>query len=197
MRYFLSCVSGIAVSLALFLMMTYLIDKHETPPVAPKVDTHLNFAIIDKPKPDIQEQEKLKPPPVKPTPIVKRQIFTIEPLVAVDLPTPPTTILMTSSDVPVANPQPPELGDITPPDMTVLVGSRVEYPALAERRNLEGFVLLENTVDKYGKVIDVRVIESSHFVFEQAAREAVLKWKYTQSTSNRRLDKKRIAFNLD
>ena len=196
MRYILSCVAGIAVSLALFLMMTYLIDKHEIPPEPPP-PVFPEFAAYEKPDPVIQEAEEFKPPPIDLPPTSPRQIFTIEPLVVVNLPTPLTTIQMTSSDIPAANPQPPELGDITPPDMTVLVGSRVEYPAVAERRNLEGFVLVENTVDKYGKVIDVRVIESSHYVFEKAAKEAVLKWKYSQSALNKRVDKKRIAFNLD
>ena len=197
MRYILSCIAGITVSLALFLMMTYLIDKHEIPPDPPKVDALLTFAVYEKPEPVIQDQEEFKPPPINPPPTAPRQIFIIEPLDAVDLPMPPRPVQLTGSDIPAAQPQPPVLDDIPPPDMTVLVGSRVEYPAVAERRNLEGFVLVENTVDKYGKVIDVRVIESSHYVFEKAAREAVLKWKYSQSELNKRFDKKRIAFNLD
>ena len=196
MRYILSCVAGIAVSLALFLMMTYLIDKHEKLPELPP-QVFPEFAAYEKPEP-----QPIDTPPIKPPPVIEQQP-TFEPPVypnptvdPIDLPIPPT-VRLASTDIPITSPRPPELGDIPPPDMTVLVGSTVKYPDAATRRNLEGFVVVENIVDKYGKVIDVRVIESSHYVFEKAAREAVLKWKYSHSVLNKRVDKKRIAFKLD
>ena len=154
--------------------------------------------MLDKPEPVIDDFDKLEPPPpVTPTPLVRHQDFPIEPLNPFDMPLPPTPVQLTTGSVPGIAAQSPTLGKFPPPDVSVLVGSKVKDPAAAERRNLEGFVLVENTVDKYGTVIGVRIIESSHHVFEKAAREAVLKWKYSRSELNQRVDKKRIAFNLD
>jgi periplasmic protein TonB len=44
--------------------------------------------------------------------------------------------------------------------------------------NLEGYVLLEFTVTSEGLVRDPRVIESSHQIFERAAVDAVLRFRY-------------------
>lgn len=52
------------------------------------------------------------------------------------------------------------------------------YPRTALIRGLEGYVLLEFTVTTTGAVRDPIVLESSHKVFERAALEAALKFKY-------------------
>jgi protein TonB len=52
------------------------------------------------------------------------------------------------------------------------------YPQRAQRRGLEGFVVLEFTVTKTGSVRDVKVIESSNAVFERSAMNAIQKFKY-------------------
>lgn len=52
------------------------------------------------------------------------------------------------------------------------------YPARALARKLEGYVLVEFTVTTAGTVTDVAVIESTSPLFEQAAVDAALKFKY-------------------
>jgi protein TonB len=52
------------------------------------------------------------------------------------------------------------------------------YPVRALQRRLEGFVIVEFVVTTSGAVRDVQVIESSSEVFEEAAIEAALKFKY-------------------
>lgn len=53
------------------------------------------------------------------------------------------------------------------------------YPQRAMQRGLEGWVLLEFTVTPSGSVRDVRVVESQPpGVFDEAARDAALKFKY-------------------
>ena len=52
------------------------------------------------------------------------------------------------------------------------------YPARALTRGLEGYVIVEFTVTRTGTVRDVFVIESTSQLFERAATEAALKFKY-------------------
>lgn len=52
------------------------------------------------------------------------------------------------------------------------------YPVRAQQRGLEGHVIVEFTVTRTGSVRDVVVIESSSSVFERAAIEAALKFRY-------------------
>jgi periplasmic protein TonB len=53
-----------------------------------------------------------------------------------------------------------------------------QYPRRAMDRGLEGFVLLEFTVTRDGTVRDPRVIESSSTLFERAAIDAVMRFRY-------------------
>ena len=53
-----------------------------------------------------------------------------------------------------------------------------QYPRRAMERGLEGYVLLEFTVTREGNVHDPRVIESSSGLFDRAAIEAVLRFRY-------------------
>jgi protein TonB len=53
-----------------------------------------------------------------------------------------------------------------------------QYPVRALQRRLEGYVIVEFVVTAAGAVRDVIVVESSSPIFEQAAVEAALKFKY-------------------
>jgi len=52
------------------------------------------------------------------------------------------------------------------------------YPLQAAARGVEGWVHVRYTVTTAGLVKDVVVVKSSHGMFERAAVEAALKWKY-------------------
>jgi TonB family protein len=52
------------------------------------------------------------------------------------------------------------------------------YPPRAAARGLDGYVVVEYTVTDQGSVQDVFVVESSASLFDQAAIDAVLKFKY-------------------
>ena len=52
------------------------------------------------------------------------------------------------------------------------------YPSRALSRGLEGYVIVEFTVTRQGTVKDVFVVESTSSLFERAAMEAALKFKY-------------------
>jgi len=53
-----------------------------------------------------------------------------------------------------------------------------QYPARASENGVEGYVTVIFTVTAEGTTKDVRVVESSHKMFERAATKAALKYKY-------------------
>lgn len=54
-----------------------------------------------------------------------------------------------------------------------------EYPRAAERREIEGIVKVEITVDANGKVADVKVVSATPpGIFDTAAVNAVKRWKF-------------------
>lgn len=68
------------------------------------------------------------------------------------------------------------VGEIKPPRLIKKV--EPEYPAEASRKRIEGLVILEATTDKEGNVSDVRVLKSKDPLLDQAAMDALRKWKY-------------------
>ena len=56
------------------------------------------------------------------------------------------------------------------------------YPEEAKRVNLEGYVLLQITVDERGRVADVVIIQEGPLGMTDSAVEAVWKWRYEPST---------------
>ncbi len=58
------------------------------------------------------------------------------------------------------------------------------YPARAASRGLEGYVIVEYTVTRTGSTRDPVVIESSSSLFERAALDSALKYKYKPRVIN-------------
>jgi protein TonB len=65
-------------------------------------------------------------------------------------------------------------------DAGAMLLARIEpnYLQRAVIRELEGSVIVEFTITKHGTVADIRVIESTHAMFEQAAVAAISKSRY-------------------
>lgn len=57
------------------------------------------------------------------------------------------------------------------------------YPAIAQAARVEGTVILEAIIDETGAVTDLRVLRSVPLL-DAAAKEAVLKWRYSPTTLN-------------
>jgi TonB family protein len=64
-----------------------------------------------------------------------------------------------------------------------VVKVKPRYPAAAVEEGISGFVTVEFTVDNYGAVQEIDVVDSSHGLFEDAAVEAIGKWKYLPRAS--------------
>jgi protein TonB len=87
-------------------------------------------------------------------------------------------------DVPPPPPPPPPA-----PQGPIRIGGEIKEPALVHRvepiyppyavsANIEGVVILEATVDREGRIEELRVLRS-HPVLEKAAMEAVRQWRYS------------------
>ena len=70
-----------------------------------------------------------------------------------------------------------------------------EFPRAAERRGIEGFVVLEYTVLADGQVENPVVVEANpEGIFDSAAIKAVSKWKYTAADADTPGVKMKISF---
>lgn len=62
----------------------------------------------------------------------------------------------------------------------------VEYPEEAKKSGLEGKVVLSALIDTNGKVIKVEVDRSDNPIFEESARKAMMKMRFTPALQNTR-----------
>jgi protein TonB len=70
-------------------------------------------------------------------------------------------------------------------DAVPLVTSPPEYPARAIQRGIEGWVIVEFSIDPLGRVFDARVIEGQPSgIFESAALKAIARYKYKPKVLN-------------
>jgi len=93
-----------------------------------------------------------------------------------DVPPPPPP------PAPLAAPEPPRApirvggGDLQAP--ALLYRAEPVYPDLAVRSRVEGVVILEATVDREGRIEEVRVLRSLPLL-DRAALDAVRQWRYS------------------
>lgn len=83
-----------------------------------------------------------------------------------------------------------------------LVRVEPDYPETASRQKIEGFVIVEFTVTASGAVRDPQVLHAEPTrIFDDAARKAVLRWRYSPQVENgvavEKQVRMRIAFQLE
>ena len=70
-------------------------------------------------------------------------------------------------------------------DIVPLVRIPPEYPARAQQRGIEGWVLLEFTITPSGTVQDPKVIDADpKGIFDDAALKSIARWKYNPKVEN-------------
>ncbi|PIP86417.1 hypothetical protein COW82_02215 [Candidatus Campbellbacteria bacterium CG22_combo_CG10-13_8_21_14_all_43_18] len=164
-----------------------------------QVEERIQEAIVIKrykpPEPPKQQPEKKivkkktarvpipDPTPDEPEPIVEEAVEYIE--TEVERADTEFFISGPPSGPPVIDQGPMQVGgEIQAP--TKLVNVVPEYPELARRARLEGYVILEATIDREGNVVNVNVLRGLGLGLDEAARTAVSEWKYTPTTYNGR-----------
>lgn len=187
---------GALCALMLMLTMQSLVVIDDAPGEAPQKLRFVDFLPRSDPAPD-RPQEKLQDPELAPPapPVPQPQLklappsFTSDPLApqALQIPAPSLQAPpMQQFDVPVAAPVPPAspaapvpVGTTADRDVTPLVRIEPIYPRTAQRRGIEGYVVVEFTVTTEGATRDVRVIESTPpGIFDRAAVSAAQQFRF-------------------
>ncbi len=76
----------------------------------------------------------------------------------------------------------PNSGSIRPPRK--VVDHRPEYPAAMRSAGVSGRVVMNALIGTDGTIRDMQTIETTNAEFDQAAREAVRQWRFTQTLLN-------------
>lgn len=133
---------------------------------------------IKEPPPVEKKKPEIKPPPVlKPKAVLKAEKPAAETINTVAAPPPPPPPPKVEAPAPEPVVQPPRVDakqkDNPPPD----------YPAAARRMGQQGTVILEVFILTNGSVGEIRLKTSSgHTRLDEAAIEAVKKWRYLPAT---------------
>ena len=83
-------------------------------------------------------------------------------------------------------------GDVKAP--VVIHRVTPQYPEMARRARVSGFVIVECIIDQNGQIRDARVLRSTFAAFEQPAIDAISKWQFQPGTLNGR--PVNVIFNL-
>ena len=173
-RYAFAIVTGTLVTLSLLFVMHLLIAYGEEALTKPRARHQLEFVRIKRNE-NVQTEdikpEKPPPPPEVPPEVPPQEMDNLDPNAAtVNIP-PPTV----SNDVQIGGPGGMNIaeGDYLP-----IVRVAPVYPARALSRGVEGYVDMSFTVTTAGTVKDPVVLFSTSSLFDRAATQAVLKFKY-------------------
>jgi TonB family protein len=94
----------------------------------------------------------------------------------------PETAALAENAPPVAEPAPAAAAEVRPAVKTFSV--RPDYPETARLAGLSGTVIVEAEIDPEGAVASTRVLRSVSPELDQAAREAVGRWRFEPATAN-------------
>ena len=173
-RYVFAIVTGVIVTLSLLFVMHLLIAYGEEAITKPRARHMLEFVLVKRNE-NVQTEdikpEKPPPPPEVPPEVPPQDMDNVDPNAAT-INIPPPTV---SNDVQIGGPGGMNIaeGDYLP-----IVRVAPVYPARALSRGVEGYVDMGFTVTTAGTVKDPVVLFSTSSLFDRAATQAVLKFKY-------------------
>ena len=160
-----------AVTAALVLLMQYLIQAEDDGINEPPRGRVLSFeAVLEDEPVEPQPPRPVLPEPPPPEPDVHFEV-TIDggdgPL-EVGIPVPTNEIL-----------DPKVLQGVPDGELLPIVKVSPQYPERARQRGIEGYVLIQFTVDELGRVVDPMIIEAEPVgAFDRSAMDAVRRFKY-------------------
>ena len=170
-RYLVGGCLGAAAAITLLYLMQWLIHSDGPELSEPPVGTISEFVrVIAERPPEIRTPEPERPPAPEPPPEEGPQLeFT------------PDLSHGITSDFQAPDPgrqavQPPSRAD---GDLMAIVRVQPVYPRRAVERAIEGYVIVEFTVNTFGLVEDPVVVEASPpGIFDQSALQAASRFKY-------------------
>lgn len=170
-RYTTAIGIGVAVTFGLLFIMQYMITSGQNPLGNEDRIRHIDFVRVERDEVIEQKKEKPEPPPEpEPAPdLPEPQISTFETAVRVAMVAPPVTMHSNIGGTSFA---------VSDGEYLPIVKVAPIYPQRAAARGLEGYVIVSYTVTSDGSTRDVEVIESTSTLFERAAVDSALKYKY-------------------
>ncbi len=173
-RYALSIVIGVVVTLSLLFVMQLLIASGKAALTEPRARAQLDFVRVRRNENLNVEDftpDKPPPPPEVPPETPPQEMDNVDPNAPTINIAPPSV----SADTNIGGPGGMNIaeGDYLP-----IVRVAPVYPARALSRGLVGYVDMSFTVTMAGTVRDPIVMYSTSSLFERAATRAVLKFKY-------------------
>ena len=200
-RFLIAFVVSLAITLGLFFLMQSLIKMGGSALTEPPKGSVLDFVRV---KPEEQVQKKERKPRKPPKPEEQPpQMDTPQ----MDSPSPDADGSGMSFSADVGDSMSLEGGGLAlesgDGEYLPIVKVSPVYPRRALQRGIEGFVIVAFTVTKQGAVKDVYVIEANpEGIFEQAAMDAAMKFKYKPRVVNGEATEvsgvqNRITFQID
>jgi periplasmic protein TonB len=173
-RYAFAIVTGTLVTLSLLFLMQLLIAYGEEALTKPRARHQLEFVRVkrnENVRTEDIKPEKPPPPPQVPPDVPPQERDNLDPN-AMTINVPPPSV---SSETQIGGPGGMNIaeGDYLP-----IVRVAPVYPARALSRGVEGYVDMGFTVTTTGTVKDPVVLFSTSSLFDKAATQAVLKFKY-------------------
>jgi protein TonB len=183
LRHIVSTIFGIGVALALFLLMHTLISGDANKNRDRDESVRLDFIQVD--QDEIENIRKRTPPPKpeppkKPPPPPKLTVDTA------DRPQQPMPDMqMPKIDLGIGAGSGPYLGNWSAGDgnaegdVIPIVRIEPQFPREALVKGIEGWVIVEFTIEPDGTVSDPRVVDSNpRRIFDRNAIRAIYKWKF-------------------
>lgn len=177
MRYVAAAVGAIAITVGLFYLMQSLISGGEGAVTEPPQGSVLDFVRVQQDE-SVQEKERKperppepeQPPPDMPQPQLQQSNEAQADASGYDF------SANVNSDAGLTGGLSLDASD---GEYLPIVKVQAAYPRRALQRGIEGYVVVEFTVTRQGTVRDPYVIEANpEGIFDQAAMDAVLKFKY-------------------
>lgn len=165
------------------------------------VPAEILVEFVDPPAPKV---EPARPAPSPPAPVVPKKAVVRAPAAAQPLaiadttpspdaptgviaPPPPTAPVAQAPAAPVApvTPPAPALVQIPSSDADYLRNPKPPYPALSRRLGEQGLVVHSVLIGVDGAAVSARLVKSSGFErLDQAAYQAIMRWRYTPGNRN-------------
>ncbi|MDX9786952.1 MAG: TonB family protein [Desulfobacterales bacterium] len=186
---------ALAMNLALFAMMPFLLHRDSAPPAYEEMISQINVIRIKRPDSAVHRKSAKTPEvapkqdPLTPQPVVQQPVMTKLSLpfeINPRLPAGPTTLNlppMKPADIDALDVKEPfEAADLDSP-MTPLGRVPPVYPMSAKRRGIQGWVKVRILVNELGNVEQVSIEGAKPAgVFDQSVMDCVSSWRFKPGT---------------
>ena len=188
LRWFMSGTIAVLLAVsAVYFMQTMVNQNHDINKQEGEFDI-VNVVRLER-KTETETRERRLPEKPEPKQVDNKPVQNIMESMAEPIETPDFDLQPMALPTGIAGG--PKLGGMTfgsggfNPDRSVVPVSRIHprYPRLAARRGIEGDVTLQFTITETGLVTNIKVVDANPAgLFEQAAKDALSRWKYKAKT---------------